>query len=171
MRQQCQQRQRRDNEHDERKNPKSGNEHDEDGHISEEIQDRNKMVEKRARKHVGMLSDMLPPQLSHKEAKTLLVGWGSTRGVIEEAACLLRDEGVDAGSLHFCDLWPFPARTAAKILDNADHIYVIEQNSTGQFAQLLRQETGISPSETILKYDGRPFYPVEIKNSVKEKMG
>ena len=33
---------------------------------------------------------------------------------------------------------------------------------------LIRQETGITVSQTILKYDGRPLYPVEIVNAVNK---
>jgi pyruvate/2-oxoacid:ferredoxin oxidoreductase alpha subunit len=46
----------------------------------------------------------------------------------------------------------------------------VECNSTGQFAQLLRQETGLQPAGNILKYDGRPFYPLEIYKSVKQML-
>lgn len=148
----------------------TGNEHREDGHITEAAYDRNSMVNKRARKQIGMCSDIRPPHQYHTEARNLLVGWGSTQGIIQEAVDLLRGEGIDAGSLHFCDIWPFPAHEVSKLLNKAERLFVIEQNSTGQFAQLLRQETGLIPAGEILKYDGRPFYPIEILNKVKKFM-
>ena len=149
----------------------SGNEHREDGHISEAISDRNNMVDKRARKVPGMLSEMRAPEAYYGEAKTLLIGWGSTGGIIREAVDLLRNDGVDAGSLHFCDLWPFPSEIAYRALSKAERLIMVEQNSTGQFAQLIRQETGLTSSGNILKYDGRPFYPIEIFNKAKEFSG
>ncbi len=145
----------------------SGNEHSEDGHLSEAISDRNNMVDKRAGKVTGMLSEMRAPKAYHGEAKTLLIGWGSTEGIIREAVDLLRNDGVDAGSLHFCDLWPFPSEAAYRALSKAERLITIEQNSTGQFAQLLRQETGLTSSGNILKYDGRPFYPIEVFTKIK----
>lgn len=145
----------------------SGNEHSEDGHLSESIDDRNNMVDKRARKQAGMLSEMRAPKAYHHEADTLLAGWGSTSGIIQEAVDLLRADGVDAGCVHFCDLWPFPSKTAHQMLSKAVNLFVVEQNSTGQFAQLLRQETGLTPSGKILKYDGRPFYPSEVFSCAK----
>ena len=46
--------------------------------------------------------------------------------------------------------------------------YVVENNATGQLAQLIRQELLRAPDGLLLKYDGRPFYPVEIANKIKE---
>ena len=146
----------------------SGNEHSEDGHMSEAVDDRNAMVNKRARKAKGMLSEMRAPKIYHGNAGTLLVGWGSTEGILKEAADLLCANAIDAGYAHFCDIWPFPAQTAHDALHKAVHLFIVEQNSTGQFAQLLRQEIGLSASVKIIQYDVRPFYPFEVFNKVKE---
>ena len=70
--------------------------------------------------------------------------------------------------MHFCDIWPFPAKAAEAALAGAQRLICVEQNSTAQFAGLLRQETGIAVAQTVLKYNGRPFYPIEIVNAVKE---
>ncbi len=145
----------------------SGNEHAEDGHISEDAAVRTSMVDKRSRKLSGMLSDMQPPEEYMPEAAVKVVGWGSTRGCVREAVDMLRSDGIDAGAVHFCDLWPFPASDALRTLEKSDRLFVVEQNSTGQFAALLRQETGLVASSRLLKYDGRPFYPVEIYTTIK----
>lgn len=147
-----------------------GNEHREDGHTSEAIEDRNSMVQKRALKIKGMLSEMRPPLAYHSDAQALLVGWGSTAGILHEAIDLMRHEGIDIGLLHFSDIWPFPAQAATDALTKANSFFVVEQNSNAQFCQLIRQETGRAATGSILKYDGRPFYPIEIINSVKDKM-
>jgi len=44
----------------------------------------------------------------------------------------------------------------------------VENNATGQLAQLIRRETGINITEKILKYNGRPFTPSEIVRRFKE---
>ncbi len=113
---------------------------------------------------------MRPPHAYHGDSKTLLVGWGSTSGVIKEAVDLLRKDGFEVGHLHFVDLWPFPAEVAQTALQKAERFITIENNSSGQLAQLIRQETGLSPSEKILKYDGRPFYPTIICNQIKKQL-
>ncbi|MCX5897179.1 MAG: 2-oxoacid:acceptor oxidoreductase subunit alpha [Proteobacteria bacterium] len=146
----------------------NGNEHAEDGHTTEEIVERNKMVQKRLAKVPHMLQELEPPHLYYGDAQLLLVGWGSTAGTIQEAVDLLRAEGIDCGALHFSDLWPFPAAAAKKVLEKAARFYVVENNATGQLAQIIRQELLRAPDGLLLKYDGRPFYPVEIANKIKE---
>jgi 2-oxoglutarate ferredoxin oxidoreductase subunit alpha len=147
-----------------------GNEHREDGHTSEDVQDRNSMVDKRARKMTGMLAEMRPPHQYHADAGTLLIGWGSTGGVIREAVDLLRAEGIDAGCLQFCDIWPFPAQAIAASISRSQRFYIVEQNSTAQFARLLRQETGLVAAGTVLQYDGRPPYPADVCAAIKQQM-
>jgi 2-oxoglutarate ferredoxin oxidoreductase subunit alpha len=146
----------------------NGNEHSEDGHTTEEIAERNKMLQKRMAKVPHMLQEMPPPRVYHGDARTMLAGWGSTAGVIQEAVDLLRSDGLDCGALHFSGIWPFPAEAVKQALGKASKIFVVENNATGQFGQLLRQELLRAPDGLILKYDGRPFYPVEIVNKFKE---
>ena len=146
----------------------NGNEHNEEGHTTEAIAERNNMVNKRKAKMPHMIAEMRPPVALHGDAKILLVGWGSTVGAVQEAAELLRKDGVDCGSVYFHDIWPFQVESAQKTMEKADQLVIVENNSTGQFAQLLRQETGLVPTGKILKFDGRPFYPIEIVNKVKE---
>ncbi len=144
-----------------------GNEHNEQGRITEEISEVKYMFEKRAKKVSGMVADINPPNVDHPDSSLLLLCWGSTAGAVKEAVEVLREDGIDAGSVHFVDIFPFPAETVQKILRNAKDIIVIEQNISGQFADYLRQQTGIV-SKKVVKYDGRPFYPYEIIKQVKE---
>lgn len=148
----------------------SSDEHREDGHISETISDRIQMVDKRQAKWPAMLSEMHPPQGYHEDSDILLIGWGSTKGAIREAVDQLREKGLDAGSLHFTDLWPFPDSAVKTALQKKKKIFVVEQNTTAQLGQLIRQQTGLGYTGAILKYDGRPFYPNEIIEGVQKKM-
>jgi 2-oxoglutarate ferredoxin oxidoreductase subunit alpha len=146
-----------------------GNEHKPDGHSTEQAELRTAMVDKRMRKLTGMAADMRPPTVAHPDAKIRLICWGSTLGVVAEAVDLLRADGADAGYAHFCDIWPFPRAAAEAALAGAERLVCVEQNSTAQFAGVLRQETGIPVAQTVLKYDGRPFYPIEIANAVMQE--
>ena len=143
-----------------------GNEHKPDGHSSEAREIRTAMVDKRARKVKSMLENMRPPSINYPDAGVRLLCWGSTLGIVEEAVELLREAGVDAGLVHFCDIWPFPASAAAHALAGAVKLVCVEQNETAQLAGLIRQQTGIAMSQHVLKYDGRPFTPREIVNAV-----
>jgi 2-oxoglutarate/2-oxoacid ferredoxin oxidoreductase subunit alpha len=146
----------------------SSDEHREDGHISEAIDDRINMVDKRNAKVPYMIKEMKPPKEYHGESGTLLVGWGSTKGAIKEAVDLLREEGLDVGCMNFVDLWPLPSDKVKTALNKGKKFFVVEQNSTAQFGQLIKEQTGLVYSGAILKYDGRPIYPNEIVEGFKQ---
>lgn len=146
----------------------SGNEHREDGHISEEKKDRVNMAKKRLSKMNGMRKEMSPPQLVHEKSKTLLVCWGSTKGAVMEAVEILRSQKKDVGCLIFSDIWPFPTDHAIAALKTRKKFFMIELNQTAQLGQLIREQTGLSYSDAILKFDGRPIYPDEIVKRVTQ---
>lgn len=149
----------------------TGNEHDEDGHMTEASETRNSMVNKRNKKIPAMLTDINPPYVAHGDADLLLVGWGSTRGVLQEVVEILRADDVEVGHLHFSDLWPFPAEKAESALKQATRWITVENNSSGQLAQLIRQETGLKAHDSVLKYDGRPFCVDELYVEIKDRVG
>jgi len=137
----------------------TANEHDEAGHMSETIADRNTMVEKRQTKIKGMTGEMNGPEGYYGESESLLVGWGSSNGAIKEAVDLLRAENTDIGALIFSDLWPFPGGKTADALSSCKHFITVEQNTSSQLGRLIRQQTGCAFDRSICKYDGRPFTP------------
>ena len=148
----------------------TANEHSEDGHISEAISDRNNMVNKRNGKTAAMLDEMTPPAEYFGDSQTLLVGWGSTDATIREAVDMLRNEDYDVGALIFSDLWPFPKAHAQKALSKADRFFTVELNASSQLGRLIREQTGLSFERAIVKYDGRPFMPIDIAAEVKNMM-
>lgn len=148
----------------------SSDEHTEDGHITEEANHRNAMVEKRNAKLPAMTEEMNLPALVHPDAKILLVGWGSAAGAIHEAVCLLRDKKKDVGCMIFTDLWPFPAQKVKSLFSvKTKSIWMVEQNSSAQLGCMIRQQTGVVWTHSLLKYDGRPLYPQEIVNAVENQ--
>lgn len=129
--------------------------HPEDGHISEDAGIRTAMVEKRLRKVDGMMEKAVPPTVSAADGHDALVAcWGSTRHVVEEAISAL--ERDDVACAHFSQVYPLPAQTET-LFNGAKTTVCVEQNATGQFARLVRAETGIEFSHHVRKYDGRPF--------------
>ncbi len=144
-------------------------EHDEEGHIIEDAETRTRMMQKRMRKLVGLGKEIAPPRwYGPKTAEITLIGWGSTFGAIREAVDILRGEGASVNSLHFTELWPFPAEFVADALGSIRRSYVIENNYTGQLSHLIQAETGRKVGGKILKYDGRPFTPAYIAREVKK---
>ncbi|WP_035237563.1 2-oxoacid:acceptor oxidoreductase subunit alpha [Desulfobacter vibrioformis] len=145
----------------------TGNEHDPEGHISENAANKIAMTQKRAAKLPAMIKEMDPPLLVNPTARVLLVGWGSTRGNILEAVERLGDQSMEIGAVLFKDLWPMDRKAIGKVLDNKQLI-MVEQNESSQLGRLLAQEAGIVSFDTILKYDGRPFFPDYIVQKAKE---
>jgi len=143
----------------------ASDEHDELGRISEEMNNRRKMVQKRMKKLETARQEIAPPTCyGPAEAAVVLVGWGSTYGVLREAVDRLNGQ---ARLVHFRDLWPFPAQAAAEAL-RGGRLLVVENNYTGQFRRLLQSETCLQVDYTLSRYDGRPFSVDDILTRVQE---
>ena len=150
-------------------------EHDEEGIlISDEFTNphkRRQMVEKRARKFIGIVDEIAPPKLEGAEdAQVTLIGWGSTYGAIKEAVEQLKLKGVKANQLAIKWIVPFHVEAVVDIFSRCKYTIIVENNYSGQFARYLRSETGISASGHIRKYDGEPFMPHHIVNGVLEHL-
>lgn len=153
----------------------ASDEHDENGVlISDEFTNPHKrraMMEKRMRKVAGIETAVPPPTLrGPSEAEVTLIGWGSTKGVIEEACEILADEGISANQLQIRWLVPLHGEAILDILNDARHTIIVENNYSGQFARYLRSETSFVPDGYIRKYDGEPFMPHHIVEAVKEQL-
>jgi len=127
-------------------------EHDEYGHMKEDFDLRVAMNDKRLGKGEALAREALPPvRTGPEDARTLVVGWGSTAPTIREALARLRRP--DAAALHFPQVWPLPVE-AAPLLERAERVVLVEGNATGQFADLLRLRFGIRESGRVLQYSG-----------------
>lgn len=142
-------------------------EHDEEGHITEDAGMRDAMVKKRHAKLEAMRREIRPPATMHADADALLVCWGSLQGAMQEAVALLRAAGHDCGGVHFVDLWPFPDTATSDILGKAKQFFMVEQNHTAQLGQIIRQQTGLKYTDAVLKTNGRPMRADEIFTSVQ----
>jgi 2-oxoglutarate ferredoxin oxidoreductase subunit alpha len=154
----------------------ASDEHDEDGVlISDEFTNptkRRAMMEKRMRKVAGIESAVPKPLLwGPRDADVTLIGWGSTKGVIEEACEILTERGIPANQLQIRWLVPLHGDAILDILRQTRHTIIVENNYSGQFARYLRSETSFVPDGHIRKYDGEPFMPHHIVEAVKEQLG
>jgi 2-oxoglutarate ferredoxin oxidoreductase subunit alpha len=136
-------------------------EHDEEGHIVEDAETRIKMLDKRLFKKIPRIRQEIEPPILYGDAQPEIVitGWGSTYGVMKEAVDVLSNRSI--AMLHFSEIYPFPLIEKfnfLNILNNAKLTVCIENNATGQFARLIKAETGFAfLNKGIRKYDGRPF--------------
>ena len=85
-------------------------EHDEEGHITEDLAHTAvAMVNKRLTKLEGLKKEINPPEEAFLDnANVVLVGWGSSRQAILEAIHYLKEDGVQAGMIHFTEMCPCP---------------------------------------------------------------
>jgi 2-oxoglutarate/2-oxoacid ferredoxin oxidoreductase subunit alpha len=146
----------------------TGVEHNEVGRPIEDAGIRTKMMNKRLGKIQGI---ELPNSFSlngDEDYELLLVGVGSTAGLIDEAMERLQAEGRKVGHLHIKALNPFPTQSVQGILDRAKNVLVIENNATGQLANIMRFNGIKADLKSQVKYDGNPYIPSEIYNHVKE---
>ncbi|MDO9081288.1 MAG: 2-oxoacid:acceptor oxidoreductase subunit alpha, partial [Desulfuromonadales bacterium] len=136
-------------------------EHDADGQITEDFDVRIAMVDKRLAKLRLLQTDYaLPPRLfGPVDYRRLIVGWGSTCAVATEALTQLPLPAT--AFLHCPQVYPLPLALLDG-LRQAKEIIVIENNATGQFARLLRAESGCTIAKEWHKYNGLPFSVAEV---------
>jgi 2-oxoglutarate ferredoxin oxidoreductase subunit alpha len=144
-------------------------EHDEFGHITESALVRKTMVEKRLRKMNKIIQEALPPKFSGPEDyEVLVVSWGSTRLIVEEALQSFSNHKI--AHLHFSQVYPIHP-SAKEYFEKAKRIIFIEQNATGQFSNLVQQTFRIDTSERILKYDGHAYSVEQVAKAIRERLG
>lgn len=144
----------------------NGNEHDEYGDTTEALDLSKQMPEKRMAKYIQMVDEALEPELvGAADYSILVIGWGSTFANIRQAVEELNDPRL--ALLHFSQLYPLPKSVSAS-LAQAQTIITIEQNFSGQFADLLQRDYCCTIDHRILKYDGRVFSTEQINQRLTE---
>lgn len=152
-------------------------EHTEEGHITENLDIRTAMVEKRMNKMDKILEDAFKPELFYigapnlkkeQKFKLLVIGWGSTYWPIREAVEKLGNK--DVAFLHFKQVYPLHPETE-KMLELGEKTVLLENNAKGQFANLIRMETGFKVSKKALKFNGMPFSVEEVMEIIKYQLG
>ncbi|KKS31705.1 hypothetical protein A2380_03795 [candidate division WWE3 bacterium RIFOXYB1_FULL_43_24] len=144
----------------------NSDEHDEEGYSSEDIDNRNIMMEKRMTKlKTCKEQDMEKPQLfGPEDAEITIISWGSNKGSILQA--LKNLDGVNY--IHVNWMSPFPSDELSEMSSKSKYILNVECNYTGQMEKLIRENTQIKIDENFLKYDGRQIYPEEIIDAVNK---
>ena len=143
-------------------------EHDEEGHITENLEIGQAMMDKRMRKEGGMVAQSLPPELhGDDDARTLLICWGSTYLPCREAVDVLRMRGVSAAMLHFAQIWPLDPDAIREQIGSRERVICVEGNAWGQLAMILREQQVIGDAELLTRYDGLPLTAAEIADRVE----
>jgi len=149
----------------------TGDEHTEEGHITEDPELRIRMMDKRMDKLEVALKEIPDEdkvvEYGEEEGDIAIVSWGSTKGAILDAMDMLAAEGIKVKFVQVRLISPFPGEMVKSMLKDSKIIVDIEMNYTGQLGSVLRQHTGIECNYHIVKYNGRPMSLDEVYNAVK----
>jgi 2-oxoglutarate ferredoxin oxidoreductase subunit alpha len=136
------------------------------GNVSYDTDNHERMCLLRAAKVAGIADDIPGTELDHEEGSRLLVlGWGSTWGVIQAAVRRVRARGGKVSRAHVVHLNPFP-RDLGEILHRYEMVLVPEMN-LGQLSRLVRAEWLID-AVSMTKVKGIPFRAAEIEARIME---
>ena len=140
-------------------------EHSPDGFSTEDSTIINKSVKSRLQLQKKIVPFLPKPNFfGSSQARKLIISWGSPKSTILEALRLLSDDSF--AFLQIKSLWPINPELQILIKPFSE-IYVVENNATAQLTTLLKSQFDFHPTKTILKYDGRPFFPEELINEFK----
>ncbi|MCU0851495.1 MAG: 2-oxoacid:acceptor oxidoreductase subunit alpha [Candidatus Thermoplasmatota archaeon] len=141
-------------------------EHDENGYTTEEAEAITQMHIKRRTKQeslVQYLKENIKTVNEYGSGEPFLFTFGSTTMTVREAVLV---SGLQCSVIQLIYLQPFPSWHLQKY--SGHKAIIIEQNSTGQLEQLLREKCGIHPITSIRQFDGRPFDPELLAEKLKK---
>ncbi len=145
----------------------TGLEHDELGHPTGSGKLHMQMNAKRRNKLKKLAEELPAPEIfGAPEGHVLLVGWGSTKGPIEEAVKQARQHGEAISGMHLKYLNPLP-NGLEKIFSGFTHVVVVELNDEGfygygQLAAILRARYTDPRIRSVTKTDGLTWKVKEI---------
>jgi len=143
----------------------NGSEHDEIGDTTHLPKHHIRLTERRFNKL--KLLGKAHYEIENENADIIISPWGSSKGPAREAYERLRRSNQNVGWVYTVALHPMPD-VVLDALKTAKRVIVPELNYQGQWSTLLRQD-GVN-AESITKYDGTPFRPGELVESINVKL-
>jgi len=142
----------------------NGDEHREDGHLTEEAGPAGAMYAKRVRKTETIRSALPEPEIHgvERDADISFIGWGSSKSTMLDIIDLFKDD-LKINYLHYEYLFPLKPEQAQKFFENNKNIHLIEGNYTGQFGAMIEAATKQDFAGKLLKWNGRPFFIEDVQ--------
>ena len=137
------------------------------GNVSYDSSNHEFMVKTRAKK-VDEIANYIPEQdldAGSKNAKVLVLAWGSTYGAIKTAVKELLNEGYSVAHAHLRYINPFP-KNLKSLISTYEKVLIPEINN-GQLIKLIRDKYVVD-AIAMNKIQGIPFEAREIKNRIIE---
>jgi len=154
--------------------------HDRDGKACYDYERNQRAHNMRSRKLAALQKTLQTPEIyGEPEGDLLIVGWGSTRGAIEEAVDRVRKQGYKVSSMNIKFLNPLPSGIK-EIFQRFKKVMTIELNYSDQWGDPLidrenrrySQLSWILRASTLVDVDcwsrvpGRPFMPFELVEAI-----
>jgi 2-oxoglutarate ferredoxin oxidoreductase subunit alpha len=141
------------------------------GNVSYDPANHELMVRLRAAKVAGIAKDIPPIEVDDPDgqggADLLVVGWGSTYGVIQAALRTLRARGRKVAHAHVEHLNPFPSNLG-EVVRAYPKVLVPEMN-LGQLVKILRADFLVD-AKGVNKVMGLPFKAAEIEQAIVDQL-
>jgi 2-oxoglutarate ferredoxin oxidoreductase subunit alpha len=141
----------------------------ETGNVNYDPENHEKMVTIRQNKVDGAVNLIPELKVFNDEdgtADVLLVGWGSTYGVIREANKVLIERGYKVANIHIRHLNPFPSNLEEILNHYRDRHVIVPELNSGQLLTLLRAKYLVD-AKGLNKIQGRPFVIQDIVEAVE----
>ena len=153
----------------------TGDEHTEEGHITEDPEIRTAMMDKRMDKLMIALDQIEDEDKAIRygidEPDSLtVISWGSTKGAILDAMDKLIEEGKKIRFVQLRLLHPFPFERLRALIKGYKQLVDIEMNYSSQLGLLISENIGISMDYLVVKYNGRPMSSSEVYNALMRIM-
>jgi len=160
----------------------TGLSHDERSKVAYDAGVHQRSTTMRSRKLAVLQQALLPPAIhGDDEGDVLIVGWGSTKGAIEEAVDRARAEGIRASSVHLTFLSPLQPGLKEifcrfrKVMtveinysDQQRDPFITEENRRrGQLAMLLRAQT-LCDVDCWTRVPAEPLRPGFIHKAIRD---
>ena len=135
----------------------NSNEHDEFGITTDDAETATAMYAKRMRKEEAIKEEVsrLEPYRVYGEGKDTLITWGSTFGAVYEIA---EELGYKVLAVRYLRPLILP--------ELKGELIAVECNYSGLLAGLVEREKGVRVKR-VLRWDGRPFTPEELRKSLE----
>ncbi len=158
--------------------------HDSRSHVAYDPQSNEESIHRRSLKLAALQKTLKTPEVfGPKKGDLLVIGWGSTKGAIEEAAESLRAEGHKVSSLHLRFLQPM-ASGLGKIMrgfkrvmtvegnwsDRMDDAIIDEGNRRFSSAALMLRARYLVDIDCCSEVRGQPIKPGTIRRAILDKL-
>jgi 2-oxoglutarate/2-oxoacid ferredoxin oxidoreductase subunit alpha len=158
--------------------------HDVNSHVAYDAEINEQGMRARSLKLATLQKTLLPPTVfGEKTGDMLVIGWGSSKGAIEEAVRELRDDGKKVSSLHLTFVQPMPPGIR-EILTGFEKVMTIENNWSDSFQDEMIDENNrrhsalamLLRSRFLIDVDcwsecrGTPLKPNTVRRVIEERL-